>query len=138
MPVSFEPGSSFTTTGWTTDSASDRSTIRIVKGLSLCTRALPALRSFLALAGPQGISGLWSLSRTKTFIMLFTLRFLTNALRRASFQIEVFPSPMSTASFSSGRPFRAFSRACLLLPLSGSGAEEAPRSESCCMPSTQL
>ena len=54
-------------------SASDRSTMRIVKGCSLCTRALPAFRSFLALAGPQGISGLWSLSRTKTFIMFVYL-----------------------------------------------------------------
>ena len=61
------------TTFCTTESASDRSTMRIVKGCSLCTRALPAFRSFLALAGPQGISGLWSLSRTKTFIMFVYL-----------------------------------------------------------------
>jgi hypothetical protein len=64
MPVSLEPGSTLTRTGWTFPSA--RSFRMIVKGNRRRTAALPIVNSILALAWEVGISGFLVLLTTNT------------------------------------------------------------------------
>ena len=118
----------------TTESASDRSTMRIVKGCG-CTRALPAFRSFLALAGPQGISGLWSLSRTKTFIMFVYLTVTDELLAERAVPNRDVPLANVNDQRFQRQTVSCFPTSLSASVLSGSGAEEPP-GESCCMSST--